>query len=108
MLETLSRWSLFYLFQAEDGILDGRVTGVQTCALPISCRADELLEHALETVRSQLCAKNLKLSVNLGASNHQIMADPTRIEQVFWNLLKNAYKFTPEKIGRASCRERVQ
>jgi len=60
------------------------------------CRADELLEHALETVRSQLCAKNLKLSVNLGASNHQIMADPTRIEQVFWNLLKNAYKFTPE------------
>lgn len=60
------------------------------------CRADELLNHALETVRSQLCAKNLKLSVDLGASNHQIMADPTRIEQVFWNLLKNAYKFTPE------------
>jgi len=60
------------------------------------CRADELLDHALETVRNQLCAKNLRLSVDLGASNHQIMADPTRIEQVFWNLLKNAYKFTPE------------
>src|SRR6266702_5450764 len=26
----------FYLFQAEDGIRDGHVTGVQTCALPIS------------------------------------------------------------------------
>src|SRR6266487_5987462 len=30
-------WFLFFFFfQAEDGIRDGRVTGVQTCALPIS------------------------------------------------------------------------
>src|SRR5690348_17430467 len=29
----------FFFFQAEDGIRDGRVTGVQTCALPISCRS---------------------------------------------------------------------
>src|SRR5690348_18026705 len=27
--------SEFFFFQAEDGIRDGRVTGVQTCALPI-------------------------------------------------------------------------
>src|SRR5207237_10501985 len=60
------------------------------------CRADALLDHALEIVRSQLFAKNLRLSVDLKASNHQILADPTRMEQVFWNLLKNAYKFTPE------------
>src|SRR5438034_5124715 len=29
-------WSLFFFFQAEDGIRDHCVTGVQTCALPIS------------------------------------------------------------------------
>src|SRR5438876_2592778 len=29
----------FFFFQAEDGIRDGRVTGVQTCALPISVPA---------------------------------------------------------------------
>src|SRR5439155_8977889 len=29
-------WFCFF-FQAEDGIRDGHVTGVQTCALPISC-----------------------------------------------------------------------
>src|SRR5690348_18420737 len=28
----------FFFFQAEDGIRDGRVTGVQTCALPISMK----------------------------------------------------------------------
>src|SRR5699024_11810472 len=28
----------FFFFQAEDGIRDRNVTGVQTCALPISCR----------------------------------------------------------------------
>src|SRR2546430_9839710 len=29
--------NLFFFFQAEDGIRDLTVTGVQTCALPISC-----------------------------------------------------------------------
>src|SRR5438876_4596057 len=33
MLYRLIYW--FFFFQAEDGIRDGRVTGVQTCALPI-------------------------------------------------------------------------
>src|SRR5439155_6401088 len=28
--------AVFFFFQAEDGIRDGHVTGVQTCALPIS------------------------------------------------------------------------
>src|SRR2546430_9713895 len=32
---------LFFFFQAEDGIRDLTVTGVQTCALPISCRKGE-------------------------------------------------------------------
>src|SRR2546430_1411611 len=34
----LVQWVLFFFFQAEDGIRDLTVTGVQTCALPISCR----------------------------------------------------------------------
>src|SRR5207244_10135438 len=33
----------FFFFQAEDGIRDDLVTGVQTCALPISCRDDTLM-----------------------------------------------------------------
>src|SRR5437868_11091353 len=36
--QMLVRFSLFFFFQAEDGIRDRNVTGVQTCALPISAR----------------------------------------------------------------------
>src|SRR5438876_5533386 len=49
-------WSFFF-FQAEDGIRDGRVTGVQTCALPISLRAHDrhtLLVLALVIVAAVL------------------------------------------------------
>src|SRR5207253_7857419 len=40
----------FFFFQAEDGIRDGHVTGVQTCALPISC--PEMLEFMSELFNS--------------------------------------------------------
>src|SRR5689334_24666726 len=33
----------FFFFQAEDGIRDGTVTGVQTCALPISETSDRVV-----------------------------------------------------------------
>src|SRR5690625_5693867 len=35
LLSVLASLFLFFFFQAEDGIRDGHVTGVQTCALPI-------------------------------------------------------------------------
>src|SRR5215208_7291229 len=38
---------LFFFFQAEDGIRDGHVTGVQTCALPISTDVRFLAERKL-------------------------------------------------------------
>src|SRR2546430_10527306 len=37
----------FFFFQAEDGIRDLTVTGVQTCALPISFRSGSLSENAV-------------------------------------------------------------
>jgi len=67
------------------------------------CHADELLHNALNIMRSQLARKSLQVSIKLEASNHRILADPTRIGQVFWNLLANAAKFTPEK-GEISVR----
>src|SRR5689334_24184284 len=38
----ISYFFFFFFFQAEDGIRDGTVTGVQTCALPISPQASHV------------------------------------------------------------------
>src|SRR5690625_7230123 len=45
----------FFFFQAEDGIRDGHVTGVQTCALPIlplllAIREDEYMKQSVVSV----------------------------------------------------------
>src|SRR3712207_6964036 len=40
-MEYMLKWLEFFFFQAEDGIRDIGVTGVQTCALPISGGASE-------------------------------------------------------------------
>src|SRR5215475_10750793 len=65
--------------------------------------AHELLQSALEIVRSEIEQRHLTLSVALTASRHALIADAPRLQQVFWNLLRNACKFTPEN-GTISVR----
>ena len=57
--------------------------------------AHELLHFALEICSTEISAKNVRLQVKLEAIGHRIRADAARLQQVFWNLIKNAVKFTP-------------
>src|SRR2546430_7778166 len=43
--------AVYFFFQAEDGIRDLTVTGVQTCALPISYTYHELKEKTIQELR---------------------------------------------------------
>ena len=61
--------------------------------------AHNVLGHAMEIVRDEISSRKLKLAMELNAADHMIMADESRLQQVFWNLLKNASKFTPGEGG---------
>ena len=62
-----------------------------------------LLESAMQIVKSDITSKAIGVAIDLEASNHHIWADPVRIQQVFWNLMNNAVKFTPQN-GRITIR----
>src|SRR5690606_39637505 len=92
-------------FQAEDGIRDFHVTGVQTCALPISVRTgeEELFKarareigsvKIIDLIKARLDTKNdcfVAELPSLGLKDVRIDDDLVR----------------ENEIGRASCRERV-
>ncbi|MEP6709732.1 MAG: PAS domain S-box protein [Verrucomicrobiota bacterium] len=62
-----------------------------------------LLHNAEQIVEKDILQKQIELVIDLRATDHHIWADPVRIQQVFWNLLNNAVKFTP-KGGRITIR----
>src|SRR5438876_4632239 len=64
---------MFFFFQAEDGIRDGRVTGVQTCALPISIPAHSestSLKRSRRRYKRQELRGKSKVSSSLSVFNY--------------------------------------
>jgi len=68
------------------------------------------VEAAIETVRPAADAKNIALLTTLDTSVGPITGDPSRLQQVVWNILSNAIKFTPKdgRIDIAVRREALQ
>jgi signal transduction histidine kinase len=75
------------------------VSRITTGKLRLSVRPIELapvIEAAVDAVRPAADAKRIRIDVNVAAASDQISGDPDRLQQVVWNLLANAVKFTPQ------------
>ena len=85
-----------------DDLLD--LTKISHGKLPFRaelCDVHSLIEGAIEIVRDDASAKGISVERTFTARQSQLMVDPTRFQQVIWNLIRNAVKFTPAG-GRVS------
>src|SRR5256885_14064001 len=118
------RGGCFFFFQAEDGIRDYKVTGVQTCALPIYTGADQQvrvdwnasLQPRTTLSRPRSCGYWLSASAQPAVDRLRLLglqvlkvAEPGQLLADSYNEARSA---TPAsgayaQIGRASGRERV-
>src|SRR2546430_4925635 len=87
----------FFFFQAEDGIRDLTVTGVQTCALPIWQQAGDERGELVVVAKLEFRKRNCIVFVDDG-NDAAVQQGDQCVAGVEMALME---------IGRASCRERV-
>jgi signal transduction histidine kinase len=80
-----------------DDLLDS--TGISSGKLQLHrtiVSATELIHRAIGIVESDARKKGVRLDVTVCPDACPVDADPARLQQVIWNVVKNAVKFTPE------------
>src|SRR5437867_762704 len=79
-----------------DDLLDlTRVTGGKLQLHRETTDVHLCLRQAIEICQPDIDAKELQLAIELDAPRHFVDGDASRLQQIFWNLIKNAVKFTP-------------
>src|SRR5207253_5407048 len=91
----------FFFFQAEDGIRDGHVTGVQTCALPIS-----IIRAGKTYTLPRDMDKTSALAYWFSGEREVFVAEENG--EIVGTYFLQANQQGGGEIGRASCRERVE
>lgn len=87
-----------------DDLLD--VTRIVRGKMRLERRAVDVHETVRETVETldlEIAAKHLTIGVFLEAERYVANADPVKLKQVFWNLVRNAVRYTPDG-GRIELR----
>ena len=82
--------------QIVSDVLDvSRMTSGKIRLSPRRMDPGEIVSAAIDTVRPAADAKRQDLKCHLPKAPEYVYGDPDRLQQVIWNLLQNAVKFTP-------------
>jgi PAS domain S-box-containing protein len=82
--------------QLIDDLLDvARIVTGKLRVEPRPIDMGEVLQAAVEALRPAIDAKGIRLFIDMRPTAHAIIGDPNRLQQVVWNLVSNAVKFTP-------------
>jgi PAS domain S-box-containing protein len=78
-----------------DDLLDvARIRSGKLQINPEDVDAHDLLHRALEICQPDIEEKGLHVKMDLAAKLCRLRADPARLQQIFWNLISNAIKYT--------------
>ncbi|MEI1375810.1 response regulator [Nostoc sp. UHCC 0926] len=102
-LEAIERNAMSQMQLIEDILDVSRIIRGQLRLNVSAVNLISVMEAALEAVRPLAEPKDIKLNTVLDTSVGSVYGDPARLQQVVWNLLTNAIKFTP-KGGRVEVR----
>jgi PAS domain S-box-containing protein len=91
-----------------DDLLDlTRITKGKMVLEQQSVAIHAVVHDAVEKVREDLSARKIALRITLANGDPVVRGDPVRLQQVLWNVFKNAVKFTPAK-GRITITTEVR
>ncbi len=80
-----------------DDILDvSRIVSGKLRLTPETVEVSRVIMNAMDSVAPTAAAKEISITTSFSPGLGMIIADATRIQQVIWNLLTNAVKFTPK------------